>query len=114
MCDFSGRLIAWSDRELPEMEAADVERHVHTCAECQGRLHAYQKVSRTFDAYCDAAVASQIRPKGSNWLPAAPALEIAIPAEAMFPPGAVPEGVSFTADLTIGADGSAQRVRLLP
>ena len=28
MCEFSGKLIAWLDRELPASEAADVERHV--------------------------------------------------------------------------------------
>ena len=49
-----------------------------------------------------------------NWEPAEPAIEIAIPAESMFPPGAVPEGVTFTADLSIGADGSAQQMRLRP
>lgn len=46
-------------------------------------------------------------------LPAEPAIQIAVPAEAMFPPGAVPEGVNFIADLTIAADGSEQ-VRLRP
>lgn len=43
-----------------------------------------------------------------------PAIEIAIPAEAIFPPGAVPEGMSFVADLSIGADGSAKQMRLQP
>jgi putative zinc finger protein len=46
--------------------------------------------------------------------PAEPAIEIAIPADAMFPPGAVPPGMSFTAELTISADGSAERLRLRP
>ena len=49
-----------------------------------------------------------------NLLPAEPAIEIVIPAEAVFPPGAIPEGVSFNANLTIGADGFAQRLRLWP
>lgn len=49
-----------------------------------------------------------------DWLPAEPAIQIAIPAESMFPPGALPEGVSFTADLSIAADGSAQQIRLRP
>jgi hypothetical protein len=43
-----------------------------------------------------------------------PAVEIAIPADAIFPPGAVPEGVGFTADVTIAPDGSARQVRLRP
>ena len=50
----------------------------------------------------------------ANWLPAEPAIEIAIPADAMFPPGALPEGVNFTANISIAADGSAQQVRLQP
>ena len=28
MCDFPGRLVAWLDGELPEGEAAEVQRHV--------------------------------------------------------------------------------------
>lgn len=49
-----------------------------------------------------------------SWIPAEPAVQIAIPADAMFAPGAVPQGVSFTADLTIAADGSARELRLRP
>jgi anti-sigma factor RsiW len=40
------------------------------------------------------------------------AIEIAIPAEAMFPPGAVPYGISFIAELRIAPDGSVKQVRL--
>jgi hypothetical protein len=47
-------------------------------------------------------------------LPAEPAIEITIPSDAMFPPGAVPEGVSFVAEVILGADGSAERLRLQP
>jgi anti-sigma factor RsiW len=47
-------------------------------------------------------------------LPPEPAIRIAIPAESMFPPGAVPEGVSFSADVSLGPDGWAQQVRLRP
>jgi len=50
----------------------------------------------------------------TNWPPAEPAIQIAIPAESMFPPGAVPEGVNFTADLSIAADGSARQIRQRP
>jgi anti-sigma factor RsiW len=42
------------------------------------------------------------------------AVEIAIPADAVFPPGAVPEGIGFTADVTIAPDGSAQQIRVRP
>lgn len=195
MCEFPEKLIAWSDRELPAGEAADVERHVRVCAECRSQLRAYERVSAAFEEYCDAAVASQVRRRAPRWvlavsgaaavaaalflvlpharlrpprapiraaaasqplvleakrptavpvkpavlvkkdhrrqlslsplrqdairtdvtwLPAEAAIQIAIPAEAMFPPGAVPEGISFTADLTIATDGSAQRLRLRP
>ena len=50
----------------------------------------------------------------TSWIASAPAVEIAIPADAIFPPGAVPEGVGFTADVTIAPDGSAQQIRLHP
>jgi len=40
------------------------------------------------------------------------AIEIAIPAEAMFPPGAMPNGINFIADLKIAPDGSVKQVRL--
>jgi hypothetical protein len=43
---------------------------------------------------------------------AEPAIEIAIPADAMFPPGAVPTGMSFMAELTIAADGTALQLGL--
>jgi hypothetical protein len=180
MCDFSGRLIAWMDRELPENEAADVERHVRDCSECRGCVYAYEQVSRTFVAYCDAAVEKKtrrtlkrwvpllasaaaaavlllvlqpttvksisVRPRvadttpavvveteivlraakkvhrrrviapmktpNTNWASAEPAIQIAIPVEAMFPPGAVPEGITFIADLSMAADGSVQGLRL--
>jgi len=50
----------------------------------------------------------------ANALPPEPAIRLAIPAESMFPPGAVPEGVSFSADVSFGPDGWAQQVRLRP
>jgi anti-sigma factor RsiW len=50
----------------------------------------------------------------SDWSPAEPAVQIAIPAEALLPPGAVPEGFNFIADLSIAPDGSAQRLHFEP
>lgn len=47
-------------------------------------------------------------------LPSAGVVEIAIPADEMFPPGAVPEGMHFVADMTIAADGSAERLQVRP
>lgn len=183
MCDYSGKLVAWVDHELPDSEAADVERHIVDCAECRERIGAYEQVSASFVAYCDAVVEQKtpapfirrhwipvlsgvaaaavlalvfmrasvkqipIQPRAAaaaapdivreaaprsvrtvhqrrpvartkmasaSWTPAGPAIQIVIPAEAMFPPGAVPEGISFIAELDIAADGSAQGLRLQP
>ena len=50
----------------------------------------------------------------TNSLPAESAVQIAIPAEALFPPGAFPQGVAFVADLSIAPDGSPQRLHLEP
>jgi hypothetical protein len=197
MCNVSEKLIFWLDRELPDNEAAGIERHVQGCAECRTRLEAYKEVGRALDAYCGpespssarrtpqlwspalAGVAAAIAllltfPRGSTverlplqtsmvspsvavetppaalnttrpdhaysndvppngvprnkksaarhvapyaslaavWAPPAPAVQVVIPAAAMFPPGAVPEGVSVTAEFTVTADGSAQGLRL--
>lgn len=198
MCDFSGKLIAWLDRELPQEEAAEVERHVGACTECRSEVDAYKRVSSEFDAYCDEALSADVRRGVPRWapiisatgaiaalvllfllwprtpvespsllaphvavaaspavvaatvpapvgpvqrvrrrhgvapaqirndnatfaqnqnsyiLPDEPVIQIAIPADEMFPPGAVPEGMHFVADLTIAADGSAERLRLRP
>jgi anti-sigma factor RsiW len=46
--------------------------------------------------------------------PPAPEVQVWIPADALFPPGAVPEGVSFVADVSFAADGSAQEVFVRP
>ena len=46
--------------------------------------------------------------------PAERSVEIAIPVDAMFPPGAVPPGMSFTAELIVSADGSAEQLGLRP
>jgi anti-sigma factor RsiW len=63
MCDFSGNLIAWVDRELPESEASDVQRHVAACVECRHRLAVYQQASSTFEAYCEKTFAAETRRK---------------------------------------------------
>jgi Putative zinc-finger len=178
MCDSSKRLVAWMDRELPDNEAADVERHVRDCSECRGHVDAYEQVSRAFVACCAAAMGKKTRRRLQRWVPllssaaaaavlllvfqsttvkplpirprvadAAPAvvletaprpvkkvhrrhgiapmktpnanwasfeppIQIAIPVEAMFPPGAVPEGITFIADLSMAADESVQGLRL--
>jgi hypothetical protein len=60
------------------------------------------------------ASAVPVQSQNANYLPDEPMIQIAIPADEMFPPGAVPEGMNFAADLTIAADGSAERLRLRP
>lgn len=198
MCDFSGKLIAWLDRELPADDAASVERHLEACSECRSRIDEYKRVTSEFDAYCNEVIASNPRREIPRWIPAVsavgaaaalltlflalprkhveppalrnsrgtqevpsavvakttpgavspvervhrrpavataqirttnaqpaqsentffvsnePVIQIAIPADEMFPPGAVPEGMHFSADLAIAADGSADGLRLRP
>jgi anti-sigma factor RsiW len=58
--------------------------------------------------------APPVRTHSVNWVPADPTIEIAIPAAAMFAPGAVPDGVSLTAEFTVAPDGTAQRLHLRP
>jgi anti-sigma factor RsiW len=47
-----------------------------------------------------------------DWAIGQPAIQIAIPADAMFPPGAVPEGVAYIANVSFAADGSVEGFRL--
>jgi anti-sigma factor RsiW len=201
MCDFPGRLVAWLDGEMPEGEAAEVQRHVQSCLECRSRIDAYERVSKGVNAYCDEAVTTKVHHgavrwelvlsaaavvgivllvafprarveqtlaqqtlaqptltqqrvaaapalhdaaavgsaarvfetapasenkihrrraampapiQNTNWVAAEPGIQIAIPAEAMFPPGAVPDGINFVAEVSIAPDGSAQGLRLQP
>ena len=222
MCDFSGKLIAYMDGELPDSEAALVEEHLKSCAECRSRLAAYQQASGAFAAYCEAATTAATVPRPQRelprWvfaaaaaaaavalllliprriiqspaqterhlvasasagrstapdataairhtsavavhspaapvtegaarnpgrahttnreqvlpanaiersaerapaeptasLPSEPTIQIAIPSDAIFPAGAVPDGVNFVAEVTLAADGTAERLRLQP
>ena len=50
----------------------------------------------------------------AEWAMIEPAIQIAIPAEAMFPPGAVPEGVTYIANVSLRPDGLVQGIRLQP
>ena len=166
MCDVKAKLVAWLDRELTPDEAGALERHVEECHECRHWLATYERVSQTFDAYCDAMMAAKAA-RRARWVPVlagaliastaaclaflrtrvpgpppvaepilhkpmirryhpAPdarklvtqeqpmdaAIQIVIPAEAMFPPGAVPNGINFIADLRIAPDGSVKQIRL--
>jgi len=53
-----------------------------------------------------------VRPGG--WFAPEPPIEIEIPADAVFAPGAVPEGMNFRVEMTVAADGTAQVLRVLP
>ncbi len=53
------------------------------------------------------------RNANGGWAFADPDIQISIPAEAMFPPGAAPEGAIFRANLSVASDGSVQGLRLL-
>jgi Putative zinc-finger len=165
MCEYSGRLIAWLDRDLPDDEATNVEWHAGQCAECRKAVSEYREVSDAFltcyerqmeqpapkphswrwgSALAGVAAAAAIvaivvlaqppveklsfhlpspRPPASPpimaaararvplrrrpipsptrrpWTAEEPVVEVALPADALFPPGAVPEGFSFIADV---------------
>ena len=48
------------------------------------------------------------------WQPVPPTIQIMIPADALYPPGAVPDGFDFVADLSLSPDGSAVGLALRP
>ena len=67
---------------------------------------AAHKVSRR-----NRAVSGISKPVAS-WPAADTAIEIAIPADAVFAPGALPEGTRLFAEMRIGPDGSLREIRL--
>ena len=176
MCEFSSKLIAWIDNELPDTEAASMDHHVAACRECREQADGFRGVSHAFAVYARAvppyaarsprrwwlvpaaaaaavlavvllwprrhpniqpdiqqrteavaalpvvvphkaavAMARVQRPRvrrrvpapSAAWQPAEQTIQVIIPADALFPPGAFPEGVGFVADLRLAADGSA-------
>jgi len=201
MCEFSEKLIAWLDQELPAEDAGNVGLHIDACVECRAQIELYRRLNEIIDSYCDraltlepkhrssrrmqrrvftataAAVAAGVlllvllradfspapagapaiafkapvvppptlqktatavvlrdKPRRINtrhpqsgsvsqtvspnrnadWFPNEAPVYVAIPADALFPPGAFPEGVGFVADVNLRPDGSAQRLRLQP
>ena len=60
------------------------------------------------------AASPRRQPMRRDWAIAQPTIQIAIPADSVFPPGAVPEGVAYIANVSFAADGSVQRFRLRP
>lgn len=55
-----------------------------------------------------------VQARFAKWQPVETAVQITIPADTMFAPGAIPEGMNFVAELSIGPDGSVERLRLRP
>ena len=53
-------------------------------------------------------------PRQPAWPGMEPFVEIAIPGDAIFAPGALPPGMSFAADLSIASDGSPRVLRVQP
>jgi hypothetical protein len=51
------------------------------------------------------------KPRAPQWEPGETSVEIAIPAESIFAPGAMPEGMRLIGELRIGPDGSVRQVR---
>jgi hypothetical protein len=54
------------------------------------------------------------KPQAENANAAEPPIEIAVPTENLFPPGAVPPGIGFTAVVTISEDDAAQSAGASP
>jgi anti-sigma factor RsiW len=53
-----------------------------------------------------------VQVRAAKWQPMETAVQIAIPADVMFPPGAMPKGMNFIAELSIAPDGSVKQIRL--
>jgi anti-sigma factor RsiW len=175
MCEFSSKLIAWLDHELPDAEAGAMDQHLRACAECRKQADAFRGVSHAFALYARAVplqaprsarawllvpaaiaaavfavfllpsrrppytqpdvqpsttavqpppaivpskapaaaaavrrprVPKRIQAQAVAWLPAEPTIQVVIPADQLFPPGALPEGVDLVANLSLAADVS--------
>src|SRR5580700_11799950 len=80
MCEFSDRLVAWLDGELPVDESAAIESHLGGCSDCRARMSAYEETSAAFTAYRDAVARERMnRPRSAHpWLPIAGALAAAL------------------------------------
>lgn len=67
MCEFSSKLIAWLDKELPDAEAAAMDLHVHDCRECRVQADAFREVSHSFAVYA-RAVPPLVASSPRRWL----------------------------------------------
>jgi hypothetical protein len=84
MCKFSKKLVAWMDGEVGPAEAAALERHFSSCAECRNSVAQYREASEAFASYRDAAVATVFahrethRPQRGIWTTVGCAAAIAL------------------------------------
>lgn len=96
-------------------QARGSTRRVHVDAVLANRSGACCAITKVKSAAADsAAAAPSMAAPNASWVANEPSVQIAISAAAMFPPGAVPDGIDFVADLSIAADGSVRQVRLQP
>jgi Putative zinc-finger len=102
-----------SSAAIPALHSA-APRHTRrrTAQGDHGRIATTAAISRPCPGATCGLAAIDAPP--ATWLADDGAIQIAIPAEAMFPPGAMPEGVNFVADVSLGADGAVEQLRLRP
>jgi len=112
-------------KQVPTIQqAAAIPSTVATSAIAETRAPASQPVAE--DHYPSHRQQNAIRvghhPRGTaklgstkaKWVMIEPAIQIAIPADAIFPPGAVPEGVTYIANVSLRPDGSVRGIQLQP
>jgi anti-sigma factor RsiW len=86
--------------------AASAASPVSTPPEVRPAQPAERKITHTRHSVAPAPI------RAAKWQPPETTVQIAIPAEAMFPPGAMPNGLNFIAEMSIAPDGSVKQVRL--
>jgi hypothetical protein len=86
-------------RQLPNVRTDIPQRAAQPSTIPQNAVEAVAKAARPH-------VHRRIPKPAAPWTPAEPTIQVLIPADALFPPGALPEGVGFVADLRLTADGS--------
>src|ERR1700688_2280198 len=84
MCDYSGRLVAWLDREMQADEASEIERHVAGCAECRNCAADLDIMSGAFEDYCEALAQTKEERKAIRVVPIFWAAAAAIVLAVMF------------------------------
>jgi anti-sigma factor RsiW len=117
-------LIAWMDGELPDAEADAIAKHIEGCPECALDASRFAALGEQLKIYCGTGFEAPPRARlprtlAAIALPIAAALvlllvthrppplperatvRIAIPADAVLPPGAAPPGLEFIADVEV-------------